>query len=104
MSWRPGIAGSRCCPAHAKSRPRGCADAFVDYIAGRVPIAWEVMHPFDMRLTDEAVAAIRSGTADVIVCCDDLMALGALQCARRRGCLYREMWPSSATMTCRSVR
>lgn len=60
-------------------------DAFVDYIAGRVPIAWEVMHPFDMRLTDEAVAAIRSGTADVIVCCDDLMALGALQCAREAG-------------------
>nr|KIS30161.1 hypothetical protein TQ38_24370 [Novosphingobium sp. P6W] len=60
-------------------------DSFVEFVAGRVPLAWEIIHPFDMRLTDEAIAAIRSAEAGVIVCCDDLMALGALQAAREAG-------------------
>lgn len=60
-------------------------DSFVEFVAGRVPLAWEIIHPFDMRLSDAAIAAIRSAEADVIVCCDDLMALGALQAAREAG-------------------
>ncbi|GAB7555508.1 LacI family DNA-binding transcriptional regulator [Novosphingobium sp. 11B] len=60
-------------------------DSFLEFVAGMIPVAWEVRHPFDMRLTDEAVAAIRGAEADVIVCCDDLMALGALYAAREAG-------------------
>ena len=60
-------------------------DAFVERIDGRIPIAWEVIHPFDMRLTHSAVEAIRGATADVIICCDDLMALGALHAAKEAG-------------------
>lgn len=60
-------------------------DSFVEFIGGRVPMAWEIIHPFDMRLTSAAIGAIRSAEADVIVCCDDLMALGALQAAREAG-------------------
>lgn len=60
-------------------------DSFMEFVAGRIPVAWEIIHPFDMRLTEPAVSAIRSAKADVIVCCDDLMALGALQAAREAG-------------------
>ena len=50
-----------------------------------IPIAWEIVHPFDMRLNEEAKAAIQAADADIIVCCDDLMALGAVQVAVEAG-------------------
>lgn len=57
----------------------------LEFLDDKIPIAWDIEHPFDMRLTDEAVTAVKNGGADVIVCCDDLMALGALQATREAG-------------------
>lgn len=56
-------------------------DQFLQHLDGRVPVAWEIDHPFEMRLTDEGRQRIAERRADVLVCCDDLMAIAALQVA-----------------------
>lgn len=64
---------------------RSRRDHFLAFLGDRIPVAWEIIHPFDMRLNDEARSAVLSRTADIIICCDDLMAVGALSTALEGG-------------------
>ncbi len=60
-------------------------DHLLNFLDNRVPVAWEVFNPFEMILTPQSLAAIARKEADVIVCCDDLMAIAALQAVQDMG-------------------
>jgi LacI family transcriptional regulator len=60
-------------------------DYFLASLGNRVPVAWEIFHPFAMELSDEGRAMVSRRDVDVLVCCDDLIAVGALQVALDEG-------------------
>jgi LacI family transcriptional regulator len=58
---------------------------FLAHLDAGAEVVWEVFQAFHSDLTPEAQAAIRRNDVDVLVCCDDLMAAGAIHTAMDHG-------------------
>jgi LacI family transcriptional regulator len=61
-------------------------DGFVDAQPRAISIAWEINVGFDGVLTGEAVGALtRRGSATLVVCGNDLIAISAIRCLSQHG-------------------
>lgn len=60
-------------------------DGLVRGLAGDIPVVWEVENPFSVHLTDAAVDRLAGTDVSVIVCGNDLIAIGAIRALQMAG-------------------
>ena len=74
------LSGPRTLPSAAERRA-----AFLEAVAGRAEIAWELAVPFSSELTSEVAARIAEPDCSLVVCANDAVAVAVLRAARDAG-------------------